>query len=117
MHYSSCSASISIYIQHIVNLSINTLQFTKLFQATEWLRNLLEYDGSQDEHLIFKMEASLFDENLQTNKQLHCIMICVMDTRFELCTIQGGCRIIMKLFSSCFRLLYCVMAAGFLPDD
>ena len=29
MHYSSCNVSISIYMKHIVNLSINTLQLAK----------------------------------------------------------------------------------------
>ena len=37
----------------------------------------------------------------------------VMDTRFEL--QYKAVAVIMKLFSSCFRLLYCVMAAGFAP--
>ena len=40
MNYSSYNASISVCIQHIVNLSINTLQ------TIEYLQNLLEYDGS-----------------------------------------------------------------------
>ena len=39
-------------MQHIVNLLINTLQFMKYsYKAIECLRNLLEYNGSQDAHL------------------------------------------------------------------
>ena len=50
MNYSSCSASISVCMQHIANLSVNTLQLTK-YKAIERLRYLLEYDDSQDAHL------------------------------------------------------------------
>ena len=55
MYYSSCSGSISVYMQHIVDLLINTLSLKKLFQAIECLQNLLEYDGSQDAHLNFQI--------------------------------------------------------------
>ena len=29
--------------------------------------------------------------------------------------IQDSCRVIMKMLSFCFRLLYCILAAGFAP--
>ena len=61
---------------------------------------------------IFKIEAALLDENRKI----------IIKNHEESCngckiwvTIQGGCKVIMKLFSSCFRLLYCVVAAGFVP--
>ena len=41
-------------MQHVVNLLINTLQLTKLFQAIICLQKLLEYDGSQDAHFKFQ---------------------------------------------------------------
>ena len=53
MHYSSYNASISVWIQHIVNLSINTMTY-KIFQAIECLLNLFEYNGSQDAHFNFQ---------------------------------------------------------------
>ena len=53
MNYSSCSASISVCMQHIVNLSINTLQLMK-YKAIERLRYLLEYNDSRDAHLNFQ---------------------------------------------------------------
>ena len=35
----------------------------KIFEAIEYLQNLLEYDGSQDACLTFKMEATLLDKD------------------------------------------------------
>ena len=68
MHYSSYNVSISVCMQHIiVNLSINTLQLMKYsYKAIEYLRNLLEFNGSQDARLRKSskiMEAVLLDEN------------------------------------------------------
>ena len=104
MHYSSCNAGISVCLQHIVNLSINTVTY-EIFQAIECLQNLLRYNGSQDAHLNFKMEVTLLNEKIITNQLHNGYYISVR--------VQGGCIVIMKLFSSCFRLLYCIMAAGF----
>ena len=63
MHYSSCSVSTSVYMQHIVRLSINILPLTKMYQAIECLQSLLECNDSGDAHLILKIEATLLDEN------------------------------------------------------
>ena len=48
----------------------------EILQAIEGLRNLLEYNGSQDAYLNLQMEATLLNENNHMN--------CAMDTRFEL---------------------------------
>ena len=61
-------------MQHIANLSINTVTY-KIFQAIKCLRNLLEYNGSQDAHLKFSKWRQRFSS---------IIMNRVMDTRFEL---------------------------------
>ena len=107
MNYSCCSASTSICMQHIVNLLINTLRLTKYFRplsACEICQNMMAYEM----HIqILKMEATILDGN--NHNELHNgYQIWVI--------IQRCCRILMKLFSSCFRLPYCVVAAGFMLD-
>ena len=52
------------------------------------------------------MEATLLDKS---NHNDLCNGYCIW------VTIQSGWRVMMKLFTSCFRQLYCVMAAGFAP--
>ena len=75
-------------MHHIVNLSINTATY-KIFQAIERLRNMLEYNDSQDAHFkLSKWKQRLSIKTITMNR--------VMDTRFELQS-QGGCRVI-----SCF---------------
>ena len=59
-------------MQRIVNLSMNTATY-EIFQATECLRNLLEYNGSQDAHFKFSKWRQRF--SIKT-----IIMNRVMDT-------------------------------------
>ena len=61
-------------MQHIVNLSINTVTY-KIFQAIECLRNLLEYNGSQDALFKFSKWRKRFSSITMNH---------IMDTRFEL---------------------------------
>ena len=60
MRYLSCSASIFVCMQHIVNLSMNTSQLKKYIGSAynirmRWLMRCT--------FKIFKMEATLLDEN------------------------------------------------------
>ena len=80
--------SISVWIQHIVNLLINTATY-KIFQAIECSRNL-QYDGSRDPRLNFQKWRQRF--SVKT-----IIMNCVMDPRLEL-----QWKVVTELQWNCF---------------
>ena len=77
-------------MQHIINLSINTVTY-EIFQAIECLRNFLEYHGSRDAH--FKFQNGGNASRLKHNAR----------------------RLQSYNETSCFRRSNCVMAAGFTP--
>ena len=89
---------------HIINLSINTATY-EILQVIECLRNLLEYDGSRDAPFKFSKWRQRF--SFKT-----IIMNRVMGAKFELQCKAVAELSVVKLFSSYFRRLDCVMVAS-----
>ena len=63
MYYSSCNASISVCMQHIVNLLINTLRLTKYIRPLSAYEIYYNMMAHAMHFYVFKMEAMLLDDN------------------------------------------------------